>query len=572
MCRIRKKFFSVFNEKEKTIYVGVRFLSVVGSILDMLSVSLVVPLVYFIVNKNDNINFKNIIITILPDINDRQYLMIVVFSLIIIFILKNLFLSFECYVQSSFTNKCKKRIKKQLYDSYLFRSYEELAKYSSGEIISIINENCDESFLLIYRYLIMSTEITVAIVIFVYLLFLDYKMTFTVVIILIVEIMLIFKIIDPIIKKISHDNYKYGIKVNSWVNQTFDGIKEVKISNRINHFSSKFYDFSERVTNAETKYDFLSSLPRNIIEAVSVSCMLLYIFVYININKDISVLIPHLSAFAVAIVRLLPSFNRISNSRSAILFYEKKLDSIIEQLNISKTIKNKEQCEYQISFNDGLEMKDVSFKYINRDDYVIKNGQLEIKYGSFVGIVGMSGVGKTTLVDILLGLLKPQDGMVLSDGKNVDNCYYSWISNIGYIPQNIFIMNSSIKENVGFGLNNDEIDENKVIEALKKAQLFDFVMSLPNGLDTIIGEKGIGLSGGQKQRIGIARALYNDPKILIFDEATSSLDNETEREIMQSISQFHHKKTLIVISHRLSTIENCDVIYRIEDKRIYRDK
>lgn len=572
MFKIRKKIFVIFSQKEKKQYIGLFFLSVIGAFLDMLGVSLTMPLVYSLIGVNDGGIFKKTLLDIFPNINSNQYLIMVILSMVAIYIFKNLFLSFEYYAQSSFTNKCKKRVRKQLYDSFLFRPYEEFLKCTSGEIINKLTSDCDGVFSLIHRYLLMRTEITVSVVIFTYLLILDYKMMTVLAIILVIELAVISRIIEPIIKKASGDNYKFVVKANTWINQTFDGIKEVKVSSKIDYFSNKFNEYSAGVSNTITKYDFLSSLPRNIIEAVTMSCVLLYILFYIKLGNEVNELIPHLSAFAIAAVRLLPSFNRISNARNAIAYYEKKLDSIVEQLNEKKPLYSNDQNDEPISLNDSLEMRDISFCYSNRNNMVIENGQLEIKYGSFVGIIGSSGAGKTTLVDILLGLLKPQKGIVLSDGKNISVCYKSWISNIGYIPQNIFIINSTIKENIGFGLIKEDIDEDRVVDALKKAQLYEFVKSLPDGLDTIIGERGIGLSGGQKQRIGIARALYSDPQILIFDEATSSLDIETEKEIMESISQFHNKKTLIIISHHSSTIENCDVVYHIRNKKIYREK
>ena len=213
-------------------------------------------------------------------------------------------------------------------------------------------------------------------------------------------------------------------------------------------------------------------------------------------------------------------------------------------------------------------LKDITYRYPNSDVLIFNHATMCIPVGKSVGIVGTSGAGKTTVVDILLGLLRLQGGSILADGVEVREHYESWLKNIGYIPQSIFMIDSTIRKNVAFGCADDEIDDGKVWQALREAQLDEFVRGLPEGLDTGIGERGIRISGGQRQRIGIARALYEDPEVLVLDEATSALDNETEAAIMDSINRLHGRKTLIIIAHRLQTIEKCDMVYRVEDGQV----
>ena len=210
-------------------------------------------------------------------------------------------------------------------------------------------------------------------------------------------------------------------------------------------------------------------------------------------------------------------------------------------------------------------MKDITYAYPGTEKKIFDHANLEIPVGKSVGIVGTSGSGKSTVVDILLGLLKTHQGTICADGINIKDNYRSWLRNVGYIPQMIFMLDDTIRKNVAFGISEEEMQEDRIWEVLKEAQLDEFIKSLPEGLDTGIGERGIRLSGGQRQRIGIARALYNNPEILILDEATSALDNDTEAAIMESINRLHGKKTLIIIAHRLQTIENCDIVYRIAD-------
>ena len=219
-----------------------------------------------------------------------------------------------------------------------------------------------------------------------------------------------------------------------------------------------------------------------------------------------------------------------------------------------------------------IELKNIKYKYPNSDNYVLDGAEMTIPVGKSVGIVGSSGAGKTTIVDVMLGLLNIESGDVLADGVNTRDNYQGWLKNIGYIPQTIFMIDSTIRKNVAFGIKDEDIDDAKVWQALKEASLDEYVRSLPEGLDTQIGERGIRLSGGQRQRIGIARALFEDPEVLVLDEATSALDGETEKAIMDSINSLHGRKTLIIIAHRLQTIEKCDMVYRIEDGKASRER
>ena len=215
-----------------------------------------------------------------------------------------------------------------------------------------------------------------------------------------------------------------------------------------------------------------------------------------------------------------------------------------------------------------MELHDITYRYPNTEEPVLRNANMVIPVGKSVGIVGVSGAGKTTAVDILLGLLKPEKGQVLADGKSIEEDYRGWLSHLSYIPQSIYMLDDTIRANVAFGFDLKKVDDEQIWRALREAQLEEFVKSLPEGLDTSIGERGVRLSGGQRQRIGIARALFTDPELIILDEATSALDNDTEAAIMDAINALHGKKTLIIIAHRLTTIEECDMVYRVKDGKI----
>jgi ABC-type multidrug transport system fused ATPase/permease subunit len=282
-----------------------------------------------------------------------------------------------------------------------------------------------------------------------------------------------------------------------------------------------------------------------------------------------------------AAMRLLPSVNRINNYQTSISYFEPFFMGVSD--NLQEEI-NDEQVNYdaesylqkkevdKLEIRKEIKLENITYKYPNSDAYIFRGADMVIPIGNAVGIVGTSGAGKTTIVDILLGLLELENGSILADGVEVREHYASWLKNIGYIPQTIFMIDSTIRKNVAFGCPDDEIDDEKVWRALQEAQLDEFVRGLPEGLDTSIGERGIRISGGQRQRIGIARALFEDPEVLVLDEATSALDNETEAAIMESINRLHGRKTLIIIAHRLQTIEKCDMVYRVENGSVTRER
>ena len=280
-------------------------------------------------------------------------------------------------------------------------------------------------------------------------------------------------------------------------------------------------------------------------------------------------LVTVLSIYAVAAIRLMPCLNRINTYLAEIAYNQPCLDYVYENMKVSR--KSMEENSYlrtgdyekKMGIHDKIELTNITYAYPNTDKKIFDHANMTIPYGKSVGIMGTSGAGKSTAVDIILGLLHVQEGNITCDGKDIFESYASWLAQIGYIPQTIYLIDESIRENIGFGIKAEDIDEERVWETLEEAQLKDFVESLPEGLDTKVGERGVRLSGGQRQRIGIARALYHNPEILVFDEATSALDNETEAALMEAINSFHGKKTMIIIAHRLNTIENCDIIYRV---------
>lgn len=359
--------------------------------------------------------------------------------------------------------------------------------------------------------------------------------------------------------------------MNRWMLASINGIKSIKVSNTGDYFEEMYGIAASRAIDLQKKNQTFNSMPKSFIEAFSVAAVLGFVFVMVISGTELSELVPLLSTFAIAALRLLPSISSISANTNNLKYLEGGLDNILavlKEFEGENTVRETAMEAQPMTFRSCICIQHLTFAYPNSKQVILRDVCFTIHPGESVGIIGASGAGKTTVVDILLGLLKPNEGAVLVDGVNIENNLTSWLSNLAYIPQQIFLMEGSIRNNVAFGIPDHEISEERVWRALKDAQLDEFVLALPEGLDTNVGERGIRLSGGQCQRIGIARALYPEPSLLVFDEATSALDNDTEAAIMNAINQLKGKKTMIIIAHRLTTIEKCDVVYKVENQTI----
>lgn len=582
MIRILKKLSLLLSKQQKKKIGIIVVLMLIGAVLETMSVSLVVPLMSALM-QDDFLENNQIVAMICNQLGidtTRDFIILAIIAIICIFIVKDVFLFFEYYVQTRFTCNNRVTTQRRLMEVYLNRPYEFFLNASSGEIMRVIKSDTSGTFSLLNTMMGFFTEGIVAIALIIAIIIVDPVMALMTAALLIVVMLIIYKGVKPVLKK-SGQIYQYNNAVaNQWILQSIEGVKEMKVAGKEKFFVEEYSHYASKAVDSEKTQNVLTSAPRLIIEAVVVSGMLGYIGIMVYAGNDISALLPQISAFAVAAVRLLPSANRMSTALNSITFLEPQLDKTIENLRVAdKYAKEDTEREAKkpsptdtISLEKECGLYQITFAYPNVEKNVLTQADMVIPVGKSVGIVGTSGAGKTTAVDILLGLLDCKEGHVLSDGTDIQSNYDAWLSHLAYIPQMIYMLDDTIRSNVAFGFHKNQIDDNEVWRALDEAQMGDFVRSLPDGLDTSIGERGVRLSGGQRQRIGIARALYTDPELLIFDEATSALDNETESAIMDSINSLHGKKTLIIIAHRLTTIEGCDIVYRVENGKIQKEK
>lgn len=565
--------------------VGLVFLMLIGAVLETMGVGMVVPVMQVVMDENaiQENEYLQVLCRILhlDQSNNTQLMVLLMLALIGVFVLKNIFLFFQQKAQLRFVYTNQFATSRRMMINFMQRPYEYYLNADTAVIQRSITSDVNNMYGLILSLLQLVSEAIVFVCLAVVSLSLDAWMTIMVSVLLIAVLLVIKCILKPIMKRAGEENQDYYSGLYKWIDQSVMGIKEIKIASKENYFINEYAKCGAGYVGAVQRYNLFNATPRLLIETVAVAGMILYMMTRILMGADATEMVTQIAALGVLVMRLIPCANRINNHLTSISYFEPffmgvsdNLQEEIRDENVNydeETYRKKIEVE-KLDIRNQIELKDIVYKYPNSEVLIFDRANMEIPIGKSVGIVGTSGAGKTTIVDILLGLLQLQSGEILADGAEVRDHYRSWLKNIGYIPQSIFMIDSTIRKNVAFGYADEDIDDEKVWRALKEAQLDEFVRSLPEGLDTGIGERGIRISGGQRQRIGIARALFEDPEVLVLDEATSALDNETEAAIMDSINRLHGRKTLIIIAHRLQTIEKCDMVYRVEGGKAVRER
>ena len=567
------------NRKQKINIGFLLMLMIIGALLETVVVSLVLPLVSVIMNPDmiHSNKWLNMVYAFLGCKTDNSFLIAIISAMIAGYVFKNIFLYYMYYQQAKFVTENQFRMSKKLLQNFLNKPYEYYLNASTGNIIRIIQGDVGNVFALLNNVLQFMTECFVAISLVVLLLIVDPVMTLLILAILLITMIGSKFVFKGKLAKAGEEAQHYSGMMNKWMIHSIEGIKDIKILHKEDSFVQIYEENGIKNTIAQRKNATLSQAPRLLIEGISMCGMLLMLAVMLASGREISGMLAQISAFAMAAVRLMPSANRMNTYINAISFLEPSLRTVCENADVTDNIKTKSNTktnaeDTKLEIKDKIEIKELLYQYPKAEAPIFNHVEMTIPVGKSVAIIGPSGAGKTTIVDILLGLLEPQEGKILADGVDVNQNYAGWLAKIGYIPQTIFMIDDSIKNNIAFGVPEDEIDEDRVWEVLEEAQLTNHIRSLPKGIHTGIGEKGVRMSGGQRQRLGIARALYHNPEILVFDEATSALDNDTEAAIMESINHFRGKKTMVIIAHRLGTIKDCDLVYRVEHGTITLEK
>lgn len=570
----------LFDGKQKRQLVGLGALILIGGLLETLGVSMILPVVEVIMDPQsvmDNALVAKLVEALHIE-TDRQLIMIMLGALIALFVIKNAYFVFQIYVQNTFVTRNRNRMISRVMREFLGRPYEEYLGADIPTVFRLTDSDIPNAFQLVLVMIQMVTEIVVAVSLSVMLVVVSPGMCLFIIVIFLGMTLIITKVLKPRLNRIGHKNQMIQSRIAKWRIQSIYGLKDVKVLHREEFFVRNYYESGAIGANVARNYAVLNNLPRLLIETIFMAAMLLFIMLYIVRGGNIAVLAPQLTAFAVAAVRIMPGTNRINTYLSEIAYSQPCLDYLYENLNESMKMdvngsvtgltNEKKEDLPNTELRDKIVLDHITYAYPNTTKNIFTDAHMEVRKGQSVGIMGPSGAGKSTIVDILLGLLHVQEGTITYDGVSIFENYPSWLSMIGYIPQSIYLIDESIRDNIAFGIDADKIDDRRIWEVLEEAQLKEFVEELPDGLDTTIGDRGVRISGGQRQRLGIARALYHNPEILVFDEATSALDTDTEKAVMDAINSFHGKKTMVIIAHRLNTIAKCDVIYKVEDEKI----
>lgn len=583
MLKILKKMNLLLDKKQKRSMIWIILMMLVGGVLESLGVTMLVPIITVVIDpvKVEQNKYLSAVYHGFGMENTTQFAVLMLLAFVGVIAVKNIYLFFQQKVQFKFVYTNQFATSRRMMINFMQRPYEYYLNADTSVIQRNITSDVNNMYGLILSCLQLCSECIVFICLVAVLLAIDALMIMMVAALMVILLLVIKKVLKPIMVKAGQENQDYYSGLYKWIEQSVMGIKEIKIANKENYFINEYAKCGAGYVNSVQKYNIFNATPRLLIETVCIGGMIGYFIVIVLRGAEVTDLLPQLSALAMAAMRLLPSVNRINNYQTSISYFEPFFmgvsDNLQEEIHDeqvsydAESYLQKKEVE-KLEIKKEIKLEDITYKYPNTDTLIFDHADMVIPIGKAVGIVGTSGAGKTTIVDILLGLLEIENGRILADDAEVRDHYESWLKNIGYIPQTIFMIDSTIRKNVAFGCPDEEIDDDKVWRALKEAQLDEFVRGLPQGLDTSIGERGIRISGGQRQRIGIARALFEDPEVLVLDEATSALDNETEAAIMESINRLHGRKTLIIIAHRLQTIEKCDMVYRVENGAVTRER
>ena len=538
-------------------------------ILEAAGIGLIIPFVQSLTSESINDNFLKIVhIFNFNPSNKKELITVIIYFMFFIYTVKALYLTFFSYAQTKLLADLRVSLSNKLFNIYLNKPFQFHLRNNSSKLI----RNIDEISLVVslFQFLILLiTELVVLVGVSIFIILYEPIGSLIVISFLSIFGYVFYKKVQIRAKEWGIGRqFHSGLRIKQ-LREGFLSIKYIKILNRINEVLKVFTNNNIKLNSYEIKQNFTDSLPRLWLEWLVIVGFILLIIIMLFLNKDFNYIVSVLGLFAAAAFRLMPSLTRIMNSIQKIIYNRPAIDIVYKEFqDYDKNLRTKKNNLSKIQFYKKINFKKVSFKYSGSDKLILDNLNFTIEAGSIVGIIGESGSGKTTLINLLLGLLKPTDGEINIDNDDMLKNLPAWQNHIGYVPQDVYLVDDTIKKNIAFALPEITINDEAVDLAIKKSKLDKLIDNLDKGKNTQIGEFGDRLSGGQKQRISIARALYSDPRVLIFDEFTNSLDLETEKKIIEEIINFKRDKTVIMIAHRLSTLKSCDSIYKIENSKI----
>ncbi len=554
------KLRSLLTSRDKMFLLGLLFFSIFISIIETVGISVIMPFIaiatdFSLIESNKYYHYFYNFFAF-----ETSLSFIIAFGVVLIFfyLFRSLINLLYFYLLNRFTQGRYYLLSSRLFESYMQMPYARYTTKNTSMLTKTIVTEASLFTQLLSAVLLMLSEVFVVIFIYMMMLYVNYQITLMLTVLLLLNALFMIKTVSLKIKKMGEVRAEFQKLFYEIVNKSFGNFKLIKLqpndANTLNEFRNASFSYAK----ANITYTTMAQVPRLFLEAIAFSVIIaIVIYLLWKHETNVASMLAMISMFVLALYRLMPSLNRIMNSYNQVLFYHKSLDIIYEDLQNEK----EKLGDEEVLFEKEIVLENLSFEY-EENKLALKSINLHIQKGSKVGFVGESGSGKSTLVDVIIGLYRPKEGKLLVDSCLIDDKnIQSWRSKVGYIPQSVYLFDGTVGENVAFGA---KYDQNKIDEVLQQAKIYDFLKT-KEGQNTFVGEGGVMLSGGQKQRIAIARALYLDPEILVLDEATSALDDETEKEIMNEIYELSEDKTLLIIAHRLSTLDRCEVVYKLDN-------
>jgi len=567
---IFKKFWNIIETKYQKNFILLIFCMLLGAALETLGITLIIPLIGIVLSED--FILPEFLLRILPFLELSTQQEIVVYAVcffISFYIFKSLYLGLLVYIQTKFAYSIQRNISTRLYRTYLDQSYSFHLNKNSGHIISnTITESMQFAMAFTSPLLYFLTDIFIILGIFILLLLIEPLGALTILVIFLSGSISFYSFSKDKASKWGEVRQEQEAKRIQTAQQGINGIKDVKLYGFESTFA-KYFSTSTHISLTSGRLQTtLQGMPKIFFEFLTVIALSGLILLLSFSDMPSAEIISILGVFAMSAFKLLPSVARLITNIQAFRFGMPVVDIIEKELMLEVTEADN-KISSKLKYKDSIVLDNISFLYESSERSALKNIHLNVKAGQTIGFIGSSGAGKSTLIDIILGLLTPSKGQILVDNQLINETNLkAWQKKIGYVSQSIYLLDDTFRKNIAFGLSDEDIDEEKIKHAIQLAQLDQFIASLPDKLETFVGESGVRISGGQRQRIGIARALYNDPDILVLDEATSALDINTELEVMNSIRSLHGQKTIIIIAHRLSTVKNCDYVYKLDDGSI----